>query len=45
MRGSLLAPDIIQQVLDGKQPVTLTVQKLMQPFPSDWMDQRRFFGV
>jgi site-specific DNA recombinase len=45
MRGSLLAPDIIQQVLDGKQPVTLTVQKLMQPFPSYWVDQRRFFGV
>jgi DNA invertase Pin-like site-specific DNA recombinase len=45
IRGSLLAPDIIQRVLDGRQPVTLTVQKLKKPFPSDWVDQRKFFGI
>ena len=45
IRGSLLAPDIIQQVLEGRQPVTLSVQKLKKPFPSDWTEQRKFFGV
>jgi uncharacterized protein YggU (UPF0235/DUF167 family) len=45
IRGSLLAPDIIQRVLDGRQPVTLTVQKLKKPFPSDWTEQRKFFGL
>jgi site-specific DNA recombinase len=33
MRGSLLAPNILERILDGKQPVTLTVQRLMQGFP------------
>lgn len=45
IRGSLLAPDIIQRVLEGRQPVTLTVQKLKKPFPSDWAEQRKFLGV
>ena len=45
IRGSLLAPDIIQRVLEGRQPVTLSVQKLKKPFPSDWTEQRKFFGV
>ena len=45
IRGSLLAPDIIQRVIEGRQPVTLTVQKLKKPFPSDWAEQRKFFGV
>lgn len=45
IRGSLLAPDIIQRVIEGRQPITLTVQKLKKPFPSDWTEQRRFFGV
>ena len=45
IRGSLLAPDIIQRVIEGRQPVTLTVQKLKRPFPNDWTEQRKFFGA
>jgi hypothetical protein len=45
LRGSLLAPDIIERILDGRQPVTMTVQQLLDPSPSDWVDQRRHFGI
>ena len=45
IRGSLLAPDIVERILSGLQPVSLTVQKLSQVFPSDWVEQRQYFGV
>ena len=44
LKGSLLAPDIVQRILDGRQPVTMTVRKLLDPIPSDWSEQRRYFG-
>jgi hypothetical protein len=45
VKGSLLAPDLIEQILDGRQPVTLTVERLAAGFPVDWDEQRRHFGV
>ena len=42
--GSLLAPDIVESVLAGRQPVTFTVDSLRTPPPLDWVDQRRSFG-
>lgn len=42
--GSLLAPDIIESVLAGRQPVTFTVDSLRTPPPLDWAGQRRTFG-
>ena len=45
IRGSLLAPDIVQRILEGRQPVGLTVQALSVPIPVDWTVQRRHFGV
>ena len=42
--GALLAPDIIQCVLSGRQPVTFTVESLRTPPPLDWTEQRRTFG-
>jgi site-specific DNA recombinase len=44
LKGSLLAPDIVQRILDGRQPVTMTVRNLLDPIPTDWTEQRRFFG-
>jgi hypothetical protein len=38
---TLLAPDIVQAILDGKHPADLTLPRLMKPFPIIWAEQRR----
>jgi hypothetical protein len=40
MRLSLLAPDSVDVIIDGRQPATVTLAKLMDPFPLDWKEQR-----
>jgi DNA invertase Pin-like site-specific DNA recombinase len=45
LRLSYLAPDITNAILDGRQPVTLTRQKLARsPIPSEWDGQRKALG-
>ena len=38
-----LAPDIVELILTGRQPSTLTVERLRaaRPLPADWSEQRR----
>lgn len=43
LRLTLLAPDIIEAILDGRQPPTLTLSELLAPFPVDWGAQRQQF--
>ena len=38
----LLAPDIVEAILDGRQPAQLTMKDLLVPFPVEWKDQRAF---
>ena len=40
-----LAPDIIEAILNGKEPSTLTLSKLRKGFPEDWEEQRKQFGI
>ena len=40
-----LAPDIINLILDGREPSTITLNKLRKGFPEDWEEQRRYFGI
>ena len=40
LRLTLLAPDIIEAVLDGRQPSELGLPRLMEPFPLEWARQR-----
>ena len=35
-----LAPYIIEAILNGKEPATLTLSKLRKGFPEDWTEQR-----
>jgi hypothetical protein len=42
IRMSLLAPDIVDAILAGRQPAYLTLTQLMAPFPIDWEGQRPF---
>lgn len=41
----LLAPDIVEAILDGQQPAQLTMKEMLVTFPEQWTDQRRHFGV
>lgn len=43
MRLTLLAPEIVETILDGRQDPALTLDALLKPFPLDWGEQRRFF--
>ena len=45
LNGSLLAPDIIEHILKGTQPVTLTVEALRTSPPIEWTEQRTRFGI
>lgn len=44
IRLTLLAPDIIESILDGTQPRDLTLQKVIRGFPCSWPEQRAKFG-
>ena len=35
LRLTLLAPDIVEAILDGRQPERMTLPGLMEPFPVD----------
>jgi AraC-like DNA-binding protein len=43
LRLTLLAPDIVEAILDGRQPVGITLPALMEPFPVEWEGQRQWF--
>ena len=36
LRLTLLAPDIVEAILDGRQPEGMTLPALMEPFPVAW---------
>ena len=36
LRLTLLAPDIVEAILDGRQPEGVTLPGLMEPFPLEW---------
>lgn len=41
LRLTLLAPDIVEAILVGRQPAGLTLAVLIKPFTGDWELQRR----
>ena len=41
---AFLAPDIVEAILDGRQPADLTVQKLLRSLPLAWAEQRQRLG-
>ena len=36
LRLTLLAPDIVEAILDGRQGPEITMAKFMEPFPEEW---------
>ena len=44
LRLTLLAPDIVEAILDGRQPEGMMLPALMAPFPVEWSDQHPVRG-
>jgi hypothetical protein len=40
LRLTLLAPDIVEAILNGRQPEGMTLPELLEPFPVEWERQR-----
>jgi hypothetical protein len=45
LRLTLLAPDIVEAIRDGRQPVEVTLAGLMRPFAVGWREQRADFSL
>lgn len=44
LRMTLLAPNIVEAILAGRQPDGLTMARAMQPFQMEWNSQRNQFS-
>ena len=44
LRFGYLAPDIVEAIVEGRQPRALTVRRLLKGIPCAWADQRRSFS-
>lgn len=40
LRLTLLAPDIVETILDGRQGPEVTLARMLEPFPAEWNEQR-----
>ena len=44
IRITLLAPEIVNAVLDARHPPTFTMREVLNPFPLHWDEQLKKFG-
>jgi hypothetical protein len=44
LRLTLLSPDIVEAILDGKQGPMVTLARVLGPFPVEWAKQARQFA-
>lgn len=45
LRLSLLAPDIVEAILNGRQGPEVTLARLLEPFPPEWTKQVKNGGT
>jgi hypothetical protein len=43
LRLTLLAPDIVEAIMDGKQEPEVTLRRLLEPFTQEWAKQSEHF--
>ena len=41
LRLTLLAPEIVETILDGRQPTELQLDDLLEAFPLQWEEQKK----
>lgn len=44
LRLSFLAPDLVESILDGRQPSNLSLEMLRKPLPTRWSEQRQLLS-
>ena len=44
LRLTLLAPDIVEAILDGRQGPEITLAQLLESFPASWVEQKTTFS-
>jgi hypothetical protein len=45
LRLTLLAPNLVEAILGGRQLAEVTLAGLMRPFPVGWQEQSRILGT
>ena len=45
LRLTLLAPDIVEAIIDGRQPAGVQLEDLLDGFPVDWAGQCKALGI
>jgi len=45
LRMTLLAPEIVEMIVEGRQPAELTLAKLTKLFPLEWKKQIQMFDI
>lgn len=45
LRLTLLAPDVVEAILNGRHPSDLGLARLLRPWPLEWSEPRRALGV
>ncbi len=45
LRLAYLAPGIVEGIVAGKQPRSLTLKRLLREIPLNWAEQRERFGI
>ena len=45
LRLTLLAPDIVEMILAGRQPPEMTLATLLEPFPVEWERQKSLNSI
>lgn len=45
LRLTLLAPDIVEAILDGRQAADFQMDALLKPMPPEWEEQKRRLGI
>jgi hypothetical protein len=45
LRLTLLAPETVEAILDGRQGPEVTLARVLEPFPVEWAEQRTSFGI
>ena len=45
LRLTLLAPDLVEAILDGRQPEGMRLEELLKGFPTEWKQQAKTSGL
>ena len=45
LRLAYLAPDIVEAIVAGKQPQSLSLKRLLREIPLSWAEQRERFSI